>query len=130
MSFGLHYCPPKPGIGVQKLTPYRLVCCAACFVIKQAVGDADRGDNCPDTARALHQGQTVKEIARDLKVSRNTVRKVLRSGGTSSDRMFITTCAVAKNQLSLSEKTRNSNLLGQRVSESFKISALESHNSS
>src|ERR1044072_3574356 len=29
------------------------------------------------------KGQTIKEIARDLKVSRNTVRKVLRSGETS-----------------------------------------------
>lgn len=28
-------------------------------------------------------GKTIKEIARDLKVSRNTVRKVLRSGETS-----------------------------------------------
>ena len=30
------------------------------------------------------EDKTIKEIARDLKVSRNTVRKVLRSGGTSS----------------------------------------------
>src|SRR5581483_448886 len=29
------------------------------------------------------KGRTIKEIARDLKVSRNTVRKVLRSGETS-----------------------------------------------
>jgi len=29
------------------------------------------------------KGETIKEIARDLKVSRNTVRKVLRSGETS-----------------------------------------------
>jgi transposase len=31
----------------------------------------------------LLKGKTIKEIARDLKVSRNTVRKVLRSGETS-----------------------------------------------
>lgn len=31
------------------------------------------------------RGKTIKEIARDLKVSRNTVRKVLRSGATSSE---------------------------------------------
>ena len=31
----------------------------------------------------LLKGKTIKEIARDLKVSRNTVRKVLRSGATS-----------------------------------------------
>ena len=31
------------------------------------------------------KGKTIKEIARDLKVSRNTVRKVLRSGETSFD---------------------------------------------
>src|ERR1700758_4054051 len=29
------------------------------------------------------KGKTIKEIVRDLKVSRNTVRKVLRSGATS-----------------------------------------------
>ena len=29
------------------------------------------------------QGKSIKEIARDLKLSRNTVRKVLRSGETS-----------------------------------------------
>ena len=29
------------------------------------------------------KGKTIREIARDLKVSRNTVRKVLRSGATS-----------------------------------------------
>ena len=29
------------------------------------------------------KGKTIREIARDLRVSRNTVRKVLRSGATS-----------------------------------------------
>ena len=29
------------------------------------------------------KGKTIREIARDLRVSRNTVRKVLRSGETS-----------------------------------------------
>ena len=29
------------------------------------------------------KGKTIKEIVRDLKVSRNTVRKVLRSGATA-----------------------------------------------
>jgi len=36
-----------------------------------------------DSARAFRQGKTIREISRDLKVSRNTVRKVLRSGETS-----------------------------------------------
>lgn len=31
------------------------------------------------------KGKMIKEIARDLKMSRNTVRKVLRSGDTSFD---------------------------------------------
>ena len=31
----------------------------------------------------LLKGKSIKEIARDLKVSRNTVRKVLRSGATA-----------------------------------------------
>ncbi|MCP1766038.1 ATP-dependent DNA ligase [Bradyrhizobium japonicum] len=57
LSFGLQYCPPKPGDRRPKLTPYRLVCCAACFGMKQVVEDADRGDDCADSARALHQGQ-------------------------------------------------------------------------
>ncbi len=33
----------------------------------------------------LVKGKSIKEIARDLKISRNTVRKVLRSGATSFD---------------------------------------------
>ncbi len=32
----------------------------------------------------LQKGKSIKEIARDLKISRNTVRKVLRSGETAS----------------------------------------------
>ena len=31
------------------------------------------------------KGKTIREIARDLRVSRNTVRKVLRSGATSAE---------------------------------------------
>ena len=31
----------------------------------------------------LVKGKSIKKIARDLKISRNTVRKVLRSGATS-----------------------------------------------
>src|SRR4030095_16479613 len=57
VSCGRQYWPPKPGDRRPKLTPYRLVCCAACFGMKQVVRDADRGDDCPDPARALHQGQ-------------------------------------------------------------------------
>jgi hypothetical protein len=32
----------------------------------------------------LVQGKSIKEIARDLRISRNTVRKILRSGETST----------------------------------------------
>jgi Homeodomain-like domain len=35
------------------------------------------------------KGKSIKEIARDLKVSRNTVRKVLRSGATSFEYMRV-----------------------------------------
>src|SRR3954465_12080354 len=35
------------------------------------------------------RGKSIKEIARDLKVSRNTVRKVLRSGATSFEYMRV-----------------------------------------
>jgi excisionase family DNA binding protein len=33
------------------------------------------------------QGKTIREIARDLHISRNTVRKVVRSGTTRYPRM-------------------------------------------
>jgi predicted transcriptional regulator len=39
-----------------------------------------------DATRTDFKGKTIKEIARDLKASRNTVRKVLRSGETSFER--------------------------------------------
>jgi AraC-like DNA-binding protein len=32
----------------------------------------------------LQKGKLIKEIARDLKISRNTVRKILRSGETAA----------------------------------------------
>src|SRR5437764_13535195 len=35
------------------------------------------------------KGKSIKEIARDLKVSRNTVRRVLRSGATSFEYMRV-----------------------------------------
>jgi transposase len=39
----------------------------------------------PSAGRREHlvKGKSIKEIARDLKISRNTVRKILRSGDTS-----------------------------------------------
>jgi transposase len=46
-------------------------------------GNASRGDGCADPTRVLRPGKTIKEIVRDLKVSRNTVREVLRSGVTA-----------------------------------------------
>lgn len=45
--------------------------------------DADSGDDRPDTAGAFRQGKTIKEIARELRVSRNTVPRVVRSGETA-----------------------------------------------
>ena len=41
-----------------------------------------RGYDCAEPARVLRAGRTIKEIVRELYVSRNTVRKVLRSGAT------------------------------------------------
>jgi predicted transcriptional regulator len=47
-------------------------------------GDAGCGDDRPRIRREhLVKGKSIKEIARDLKISRNTVRKILRSGETS-----------------------------------------------
>jgi transposase len=50
---------------------------------KWAVGDADCGDDRRIRRERLVKGKSIKEIARDLKISRNTVRKVLRPGETS-----------------------------------------------
>ena len=48
------------------------------------MGDAGCGDAIGRIRREHWvKGKSIKEIARDLKVSRNTVRKVLRSGETS-----------------------------------------------
>jgi transcriptional regulator with XRE-family HTH domain len=44
------------------------------------VGDAGRGGGGADSARVFVKGKSIQEIVRDLGVSRNTVRKVLRSG--------------------------------------------------
>jgi hypothetical protein len=48
------------------------------------------------------KGKTIKEIARDLKVSRNTVRKVLRSGETS----FEYECAVQPRPITVTPCSR------------------------
>src|SRR6516165_5568578 len=51
--------------------------------MKQVVGDAGRGDDCADTARALHQGQDDQgDRARPEGVAEHGP-KVLRSGETS-----------------------------------------------
>ena len=47
------------------------------------MGDADCGDIGRIRREHLVKGKSIKEITRDLKLSRNTVRKVLRSGDTS-----------------------------------------------
>jgi len=46
-------------------------------------GDGYCGNDRPGPAGAFARGKTIKEIARDLKISRNTVRKILRSEETS-----------------------------------------------
>src|SRR3978361_2504856 len=51
--------------------------------MKQVVGDAAVETIAPIRPEPFINGKTIKEISRDLKVSRNTVRKVLRSGETS-----------------------------------------------
>jgi DNA invertase Pin-like site-specific DNA recombinase len=65
------------------LTPLTvgLLCCS--LRSKRVVGNAD-GETI-DRIRREHfiKGKTIKEIARDLKISRNTVCRVLRSGVTS-----------------------------------------------
>jgi transposase len=57
---------------------------AACFDSKQVVGGMLTVETISRIRREhFVKGKTIREISRDLKVSRNTVRKVLRSGETS-----------------------------------------------
>ena len=46
-------------------------------------GDVGCGNDCADPARVFVKKKPIKEIVRDVKVSRNTVRKVIRSGATA-----------------------------------------------
>jgi hypothetical protein len=46
-------------------------------------GNADSGDDWPERREHFVKGKTIREIARDLNLFRNTVRKVLRSGETA-----------------------------------------------
>ena len=57
--------------------------CTAYFGTKQVVGELVVETIARIRREHFIKGKTIKEIARDLKVSRNTVRKVLRSGETS-----------------------------------------------
>ena len=47
------------------------------------MGDDGRGYDRADPPRVSGEGRSIKEIARELHVSRNTVRKILRSGETA-----------------------------------------------
>jgi hypothetical protein len=71
----------RSGRRLRRLRERTLHLC--CFARKQVVGNADCGDNCVRREH-LVKGKTIREIARDLNISRNTVRKVLRSGETRS----------------------------------------------
>jgi transposase len=58
-------------------------CCAARFDSKRAEGMLTVETIGRVRRERLAKGKTIREIARDLKLSRNTVRKILRSGETS-----------------------------------------------
>ena len=48
-----NFDPVSGGIGRPKLTPLLLLCSAARVILTRVVGDADCGDDWPDTARAF-----------------------------------------------------------------------------
>jgi hypothetical protein len=50
---------------------------------ERVAGDAGCGDDWPVRREHRIKGKSIKEIVRELNVSRNTVQKVLRSGVTS-----------------------------------------------
>jgi hypothetical protein len=56
---------------------------AFAFCAGAGEGDAGRGDGGADPARVFVNGKSIKEIVSSPGVSRNTVRKVLRSGETA-----------------------------------------------
>jgi hypothetical protein len=47
----------------------------------RVAGNEVRGYDCADPCEFFVQGKTIKEIVRELHVSRNTVRKVIRDDG-------------------------------------------------
>ena len=75
--------PLSGRIGVQA-RPLFLLCSAARVILTRVVGDRLRGWTIGRIRRAhLWSGKSIRQIARDLKISRNTVRRILRSGETS-----------------------------------------------
>ena len=73
---------PLGGGPARKFDPLQTGLCSTRFNSERGIGDAGRGDYRADPAKHLLKGKSIKEIARTLKISRNTVRKVLRSGET------------------------------------------------
>src|ERR1700730_13961350 len=72
---------PLRGDRRSTLTPFAMSCTG--YPERERVsGDAGCGDDRADPARDFVKGKSIKEIVRELKVSRYTVRKVLRSGAT------------------------------------------------
>ena len=78
-----NFDPLSRGYRRPKLTPCMLTDALLALIRSERWGNADSGDDRPDWREHYIKGKTIREIARDLKVSRNMVRKVLRSGETS-----------------------------------------------
>jgi hypothetical protein len=76
--------PQQPVLHASELCQRRSSTAEGCLLrFEMGGGDSGCGDDRLDPRRAiLSRAKSIQEIARDLKVSRNTVRKVLRSGGT------------------------------------------------
>ncbi len=50
--------------------------------MREQSGDVGCGDDREDLVRAFCRGKSIKRICRELRLSRNTVRKVIRTGAT------------------------------------------------
>jgi transposase len=70
---------------VRQCAPHKCGPCRLPAFSRRGAGDADCGDVARIRREHFVKGKTIREIARDLKLSRNAVRKVLRSGETCFD---------------------------------------------
>ena len=72
----MQFRPPEPGDRRPKLTSLSAGLLAACLALKQVAGMLSVETIGRIRRELIPKGKSIKEIARDLKISRNTARKI------------------------------------------------------